>query len=102
MKFDTEIRQIIPLCSDTCAKATVMFRLGPLMVKGAKIFEKNNSRWLSMPAKRTKNGRWLEALQFTDKQDKLDLQDAVLAQYDLILAQQEEELAYNSEQITAD
>ena len=101
MKFDIEIRQIIPLRTDNCTGASVMFRLGPLMIRGAKIFEKNGDRWLSMPAKRTKHGRWLEVIHFTDKQDKLDLQDVILTQYDLIMAKQEEELAYNAENVFA-
>ncbi len=101
MKFDTEIRQIIPIRTDNCTRASVMFRLGPLMIRGAKIFEKNGDRWLSMPTKRTKNGRWIEIIHFTDKQDKLDLQDVILTQYDIIMAKQEEEMAYNSENIFA-
>ena len=38
-KFDFEIRQIIPYAGEGYTKATVMFRLGPLMVRGAMIFE---------------------------------------------------------------
>ena len=101
MKFDVEIRQILPIRADNCTRASVMFRLGPLMIRGAKIFEKNGDHWLSMPSKRIKSGRWMEVIHFTDKQDKLDLQDAVLAQYDIIMAKQEEELAYNAENVFA-
>ena len=43
----------------------------------------------------------LEVIHFTDKQDKLDLQDVILTQYDLIMAKQEEELAYNAENVFA-
>ncbi len=95
-KFDFEIRHIIPYAGEGYTKATVMFRLGPLMVRGAKIFEKDGSRWLSMPSRRTKNGRWLDIVQFVDKQNKLDLQDLVFAKYDLMLASTEEEYAYAS------
>lgn len=82
--FDVEIRQVVPFTGEGCTKATVMFRVGPLMIRCAKIFEKDGQRWLSMPARRVKNGRWFEVAAFASKQAKTDIQNAVLAQYEII------------------
>lgn len=83
--YEVEIRQIVPFQSEGCARANIIFRIGPLMVRGAKIFEKGEERWLSMPARRTKNGRWMDVIQFVSPQDKERLQRAVLDQYDQVL-----------------
>ena len=92
MKYDIEVRQIIPYAGEGYAKASLMLRIGPLMVRGAKIFEKENNRWLSMPSRRTKTGRWIEIVHFEDKQEKADIENAVLSQYDLFVNQHKDEI----------
>ncbi|MBQ7501838.1 septation protein SpoVG family protein [bacterium] len=88
MQYDIEIRQItIPADTEGYTKANVMLRIGPLMIKGAKIFEKDKERWLSMPARRMKNGSWIDIVYFTDREDRKEIEELVLRQYDLMAQQ---------------
>lgn len=88
MQYDIEIRQIaISAESEGYTKASVMLRIGPLMIKGAKIFEKDKERWLSMPARKMKNGNWIDIVYFTDRQDRKEIEELVLKQYELMAQQ---------------
>jgi len=65
-----------------------------LLIKGATVHEKGDSRWLSLPAREwQKNGErgWSPILECPDKYAKARLQDAVLVAYDeYVVAKQAE------------
>ncbi|MBQ7529620.1 septation protein SpoVG family protein [bacterium] len=83
--YDVEVCQLVPFYGEGYTKATLSLRLGPVIVRGAKIFEKEDKRWLSMPARKIRNGNWLDIVTFSDRQEKNKIENIVLEQYDNIL-----------------
>lgn len=94
--YEIEIRQIIPFNEEGCTKAAVTFRIGPMVVRGAKIFEKADQRWLAMPGRKTVNGSWVDTVYFPNKNDKQELEKLVLSQYDHLLSSVQEECVVNA------
>lgn len=81
MLQDLEIQHITVYSGDSASKASVSFRVGPIIIRGATIFEKNGARWLSMPGRKTVKGDWLDIAYFANREDKAQVQDAVLQRF---------------------
>lgn len=69
------------------ALAGVNFSLGPVVVRGAKIFAKDGKRWLSMPGRIDQNGEWGDLVYFLDKNVRSLVESAVLQEFDASVAQ---------------
>ena len=63
---DVEIRRVTLFSGDGFGRAGVTFRMGPVLVRGAKIFEKEGNRWLSMPGRKNGNGEWIDTVFIED------------------------------------
>ncbi|MGM9999249.1 MAG: septation protein SpoVG family protein [Candidatus Bruticola sp.] len=63
------------------ALAGVVFQLGPVIIRGAKIFEKNGQRWLGMPGRISDNGDWGDFVYFLDQDLKSLVERAVIEKY---------------------
>lgn len=64
------------------ALAGVNFSLGPVVVRGAKIFAKDGRRWLSMPGRIDQNGEWGDLVYFLDKNSRALAESAILREFD--------------------
>ncbi len=62
MQEDIEIRQIVKFSGEGCGKASVTFRVGPLVIHGSRIMEKNGRRWLAYPSRPGGEGRWFHII----------------------------------------
>ena len=83
MLNDVEIRQIVNFTGTGAGKASVTFRVGPVLVRGARIMEKEDgTRWLSMPSRKMANGNWFNLVSFSSRDDKQQLEDLALRAYD--------------------
>ncbi|GEM_PF-2993963 len=63
------------------ALAGVVFQFGPVVVRGAKIFEKNGQRWLGMPGRISDSGEWGDFAYFLDKEMKILVEKAIIDKY---------------------
>jgi DNA-binding cell septation regulator SpoVG len=79
---DVEIRRVTLFSGDGFGRAGVTFRMGPVLVRGAKIFEKEGNRWLSMPGRKNGNGEWIDTVFIEDREARDRLEHMVLREYD--------------------
>lgn len=59
---DIEIRQIVKFSGEGYGKASVTFRVGPLVIHGARLMEKNGRRWLAYPSRPSGDGKWFHVV----------------------------------------
>ncbi|MBQ7529619.1 septation protein SpoVG family protein [bacterium] len=81
MLEDFEIRKIT-FYNDGYALANVNFRLGPIVIRGAKVFSKGKKRWLSMPGRMDDSGQWNDLVYFPDDNIRKKIEIAVLQEID--------------------
>lgn len=81
MLDDFEIKNVT-FYSSGYALASVNFRLGPIVVRGAKVFKKGSKRWLSMPGRMDDSGQWNDLVYFIDIGIKDQIERAVLQEID--------------------
>ncbi len=84
MSYDVEIRQAASFPSEKCSQTVITFRMGPVVIRGAKVFEKDGHRWLSMPARKTSSGAWIDTVYIPDKDEKAEIEKAVFEALDKI------------------
>ena len=82
MSNDIEIRQIVKFSGEGYSKAAVTFRVGPLVIHGARLMEKEGTRWLSMPSRKLSNGNWLDFIELSSKELKNTLEKLALEAYE--------------------
>ncbi len=75
---DAEIRQVVKFNGPGCSKAAVTFRVGPIIVRGARLMEKDGKCWLAMPSRKMSNGNWLNLVSFCTADIKEKLMQMVL------------------------
>ncbi len=62
------------------AFADVIFN-GQLLVKGVKVADGKNGLYVSMPSAQGKDGKWYDTMKILDDELKNELQEVVLAAY---------------------
>lgn len=82
MSEDIEIRRLSLFSGDGFGRAGVTFRMGPILVRGAKVFEKDGNRWLSMPGRKNGNGEWIDTVFIEDREARARVERMVLREYD--------------------
>ncbi|MCR4784882.1 MAG: SpoVG family protein [bacterium] len=71
------------------ALAGVNFQLGPVIVRGAKVFEKDGRYWLGMPGRMSETGEWGDLVYFLDRDIKDAVERAVIEAYQASMAPSE-------------
>ena len=93
MQYDVEVRRITLFSGgDGFGRAAVTFRFGPMLVRGAKVFEKEGKRWLAMPGRKDSRGDWVDSVSIEDRDARGCLEKMVLREYERVLNTPEEEL----------
>ncbi len=92
MQYDVEIRKITIFSGEGYGRASANFRLGPLVVRGAKVFEKDGRRWLSMPGRKGSNGDWIDTVFLEDRELRDHIEKLVLREYERHMNTPQEEL----------
>ncbi|MBQ7567956.1 hypothetical protein IJT17_04045 [bacterium] len=82
MSEDYEIRQIIKFSGDGPGKASVSLRVGPLVIHGARIMDKDGHRWLAWPSRPSSDGKWFHLISCESKELMQELEQAALEAYD--------------------
>lgn len=93
MNYDVEVRRITLFSrGEGFGRAAVTFRVGPVLVRGAKVFEKEGKRWLAMPGRKDNRGDWIDSVSIEDRDARGSLERLVLQEYERVLNTPEEEL----------
>lgn len=79
---NVEILKLTLFSGDGYGRAAVTFRLGSVVVRGAKVFEKEGKRWLSMPGRRNSKNEWIDFVELEDRESRGALERMVLQEYD--------------------
>lgn len=87
MSFDVEIRSLTAQAQGEYSRAKFDLRVGPLIIREARIMEKNGERWIALPAKRTSNGRWYPQVVFADQANRQEIEQLALAEYERVMQQ---------------
>ncbi len=87
---DIEIRQIVKFTGEGCGKASVSLRVGPLVIHGARIMEKDGQRWLSMPSRKLPNGTWLDLVYLQSPELKAEAERLALQAFDALPSLEDE------------
>lgn len=82
MNEDIEIRQIVKFSGDGYGKASVTFRIGSLIVHGARVMEKEGKRWLAMPARSGPSGKWFPSIVIESDEVRWELERQALEAFD--------------------
>lgn len=82
MQEDIEIRQIVKFSGEGYGKASVTFRVGPIVVHGARIMEKNGKRWLSYPSRPGGEGKWFHVVACESQELTRELERLAFEAYD--------------------
>ena len=85
MQHEVEIRKVTLFSGDGFGRASVSFRLGPVVVRGAKVFEKEGNRWLSMPGRKGGKGDWVDWVYIEDRETRDHLERLVLHEYERVM-----------------
>lgn len=92
MQNEVEIKRITPFATqDGHGRAAVTLRCGPVIVH-AKLFEKDGSRWLSMPARKDAHveNKWHDLVYFERRDDHRQVESEVIRQFDRMMHMPEE------------
>lgn len=84
MSSEIEIRSITKVATEGFLKALVTLRIGPMIVRGARIMEKEGRRWLSMPSRKTRQGNWLHLAFIPDPALQEQVEKVALAKYQAV------------------
>ena len=82
MQEDIEIRQIVKFSGDGCGKASVTLRVGPIVIHGARIMEKNGRRWLAYPSRPGGDGKWFHVVGCESQELTRELERLAFEAYD--------------------
>ena len=82
MQDDIEIRQIVKFSGEGYGKASVTFRVGPLVIHGSRIMEKNGRRWLAYPSRPGGEGKWFHVISCESPEMAKHIERLALEAYD--------------------
>ena len=88
MLKDVEIRNIVKIAAEGCCKATITFRVGPIIVRGSRLMEKDGQRWLALPSRKMKNGNWANVVTISSLEDKKQLEKLACQAYERSLEEE--------------
>lgn len=61
--------------------ASINFQLGPVVIRGAHLFEHKGKRWLGMPGRLSEADEWGDLVYFLDRELKAVVEEKVIAAY---------------------
>jgi len=94
MQYDVEVRKVTIFSGEGFGRAAANIRLGPVLVRGAKVFEKDGRRWLSMPGRKGSNGEWIDTVYLEDRDLRDHVEKQVLREYERQMNTPQEELQH--------